>query len=365
MSRVYPSWSIQALADRLSRIERRQDNQDRRGAWTYDDEGNGGSSGDVVTKTGTATVASGTTYEDVPHNLTVIPASGAITVSPANSVAAATDWWLSNFELATFRINVAAAPTEHARFHWHGHVVAAPLPTDGPASIAGLQYWFDAQVLDLGDGASIALWDDLSGNNLDLEQPTSGQQPIYVASAINSLPAVRFDGTDDRMRLLTPDGVKAATAKTIFAVYQGRAGGNYNLVISTRLGPDGESNQNGGYIFLTDDSPQRILYTQIAATDVTATTTESDGVPYAVALRTADNGTDVSIRKGGAEQPLSGTTTGLGNTEDAASYTSVGNQGGTGGWGSFDLGEVFAYDRRLSDLEVAEMESYLSDRWGL
>jgi hypothetical protein len=50
----------------------------------------------------------------------------------------------------------------------------------------------------LSDGDDVTAWSDASVNGVDLAA-ASGEEPTYVASAVNSLPAVHFDGTASRM----------------------------------------------------------------------------------------------------------------------------------------------------------------------
>lgn len=48
-------------------------------------------------------------------------------------------------------------------------------------------------------GDPVARWRDKSGNDVHLTQATSGYRPSWIAGAIGSRPAVRFDGTDDHL----------------------------------------------------------------------------------------------------------------------------------------------------------------------
>lgn len=52
------------------------------------------------------------------------------------------------------------------------------------------------------DGA-VARWEDKSGNARHFTQSTSGRRPMRKTAVQNALDIVRFDGTDDSMRLLT------------------------------------------------------------------------------------------------------------------------------------------------------------------
>lgn len=84
------------------------------------------------------------------------------------------------------------------------HVLAAKQPVAGgydPLSIAWHSaYWAeDPNWTNPGDGNAVTTWDDASGNGRSVTQGTSGKRPLYRASvaALNSQPAVDFDGTDD------------------------------------------------------------------------------------------------------------------------------------------------------------------------
>lgn len=73
---------------------------------------------------------------------------------------------------------------------------AASLPSD----ISGLQLWYKAdQITGLVDADPVTTWTDLGALLKDLTQVTAGNKPSYRTNVVNSLPVVRFDGTDDRM----------------------------------------------------------------------------------------------------------------------------------------------------------------------
>jgi hypothetical protein len=78
-----------------------------------------------------------------------------------------------------------------------------------PASISGLALWLDATsgLFDATsggspvttDGASVARWEDRSGNGRNASQATSGNRPILKTSVQNGKNGIRFDGIDDCM----------------------------------------------------------------------------------------------------------------------------------------------------------------------
>jgi hypothetical protein len=84
-------------------------------------------------------------------------------------------------------------------------------------SLTGLAAWYKAESIGVGDGNPVSQWNDSSGNANHITQATAGKKPTYIAaSTINSLPAVRFDNTNDKVLLLAaPTGFGAATGVTI------------------------------------------------------------------------------------------------------------------------------------------------------
>lgn len=69
-----------------------------------------------------------------------------------------------------------------------------------PRSIANLAAWYNAS-----DTASLTMetgvrqWSDISGNGRHLDQTTLNNQPAVANSAINSRPAIDFDGSNDSL----------------------------------------------------------------------------------------------------------------------------------------------------------------------
>ena len=65
-------------------------------------------------------------------------------------------------------------------------------------------------------GSSVSMWADQSGSGADAEQSVAANQPTLVQNAINGMPAVDFDGTDDFMTFTLP--INDLTGMTIFLV---------------------------------------------------------------------------------------------------------------------------------------------------
>jgi hypothetical protein len=80
---------------------------------------------------------------------------------------------------------------------------------------ASAALWFDASDASTIDESSSAVseWRDKSGNNRHLAQANTGNQPTLTANALNSMPAIVFDGADDFLQSTAAgcDGVNNVT----------------------------------------------------------------------------------------------------------------------------------------------------------
>ena len=83
-----------------------------------------------------------------------------------------------------------------------------------------LHFRADAGVGSLSDGDPVSLWQDQSGNGLDLSQATAGQMPTYHTNVLCGLPAIRFDGNDyfTRTSVLGSAFTSTGYDSTIFVV---------------------------------------------------------------------------------------------------------------------------------------------------
>lgn len=60
-----------------------------------------------------------------------------------------------------------------------------------------------------GGSGFIVTWYDQSGNGFDISEAVEANQPLYVASGINSKPTVRFDGSNDTL-------IRASVSSSVF-----------------------------------------------------------------------------------------------------------------------------------------------------
>lgn len=259
------------------------------------------------------------------------------------------------------------------------------LPVDAPPftpdSIAGMELWLDAQDISTlwqdtagtvpvtNDLHSVLHWDDKSPNAYSF---TAGGAPAaYNATAgLNGNPSVRFGGSQG----LGSTGLNLIDTVTVFVVVElfttpgvgvaysvwrlNDAGGpTYQEYLPINIGgyqPHSFKGDHGGTAAgvgvadALDTSPHRITYTfnNGDPTLPASYTFSIDGVTKTVLTSGNFGGAPGDIASiGGRMVPLGPTFSGLGMS----------------GW----IGEVIAYNSVLSAPDIANVEAYLSAKWGI
>jgi hypothetical protein len=214
-----------------------------------------------------------------------------------------------------------------------------------PTNISGCQLWLDAaDDTTISIGTGVSQWNDKSGNERHLTQSTGANQPAYSLAAVNGLNAISFDGTNDYMD---------SGAFTINAPH--------TIVFAEKI--DGTDNT-------------QVLFDQISGNNIAIYVFSSP---------------DFRATAGGSDIPV-----GLfdGNTKahylaidgDAGYYTRNNESKITNNWGSpsltsFRIGannalttgafmngfalEAIIYNKKLSDTELTQVQTYLSNKWAI
>ena len=205
-----------------------------------------------------------------------------------------------------------------------------------PAPIeAGLAYWLDAtdaSRITLA-GSNVTTWADSSPAGVDFTQAVASQRPVYVTNAINGLPAVRFNGTTNKLA-----ATKTATCQTVFIVNTVKGYVDFDGIwgkdstVNIRLssanswyypGNGNDFAYNGGQMYVNGVSNS--LFTA--------------STPHLLSVISAT--------------PRTSITTALG------SFTTT----GPNRWFNGDIGEVLVYNSALSTNDRQRVEAYLSAKW--
>lgn len=246
------------------------------------------------------------------------------------------------------------------------------------ASLKNLELWMETTMessftpTEAADSSSVTTWYDLNpqvSNKNNAVQTESAKKPVYAGSAINGMPALRFNGTSSYLKF-TGQGF-----------YSGSAGAT-TFVVATHSGSD------TGSVFRSS-----ALFVSIGLGSVTGdTTTVKCGRSYNSATSSAGsfspasapaitkgqpvictsryNGAQVQGWTNGASPDTADSLTGniAAATSDVAIgalTTTVGATTNSSEHLSGYIGEIIFFSRALSQKEMDVVETYLSKKWGI
>ena len=217
-----------------------------------------------------------------------------------------------------------------------------------PSDIAGLQVWFQGDLLSGSDGSAVSTWDDSSTNNRDATQGTGGAQPTLQTAELNGLNVVRFDGGD----FLVTSAFTQAAQWTMFAVAKRTGGGTPAGIMNTRAG-------TGHAALRWTAATTMNAYAQVAAggNNQDDQAALSNVWQIYVARR---NTTTVQVWVDGVSDGSTGT--GAGPTPTEVLTIGVGFAGPTEQL-TGDIAEFFYFNSALSAGDRVSMQDYLTAKW--
>ena len=227
-----------------------------------------------------------------------------------------------------------------------------------------LQLWFKADAgVTTGGGGAVTEWQDQSGKANHAIAVDEATAPALAAGAINSLPAIRFDGVDDSLQVPDSEGVSFAGDVTSFFVVKMDDFGTYRSVWAKTAGGGGNLPAPTDFYTLPGSGiPQ--VYRGDGTFDNLAASQGSS------ALRAGSfdlvgfsaSGATVSHFLNGAPNGSGNTTAG---TADGDNPLFIGSR--TDGVTRLkgDLAELLIYDTALSSADLQNVQLYLAGRYGL
>ena len=224
-----------------------------------------------------------------------------------------------------------------------------------PDMLTGLAVWLDASQLGLADGASVAVWSDLSGaNNHGNVVAGSFAPPTLKANVLRGLPVVRFVTQGGKVRGTCPTvttnltvvylvrrwGPTAGRAFTV--TYPGSA--SYNFLVGYHTSSADWMYDNGNVnppLGWVGDQQNPPTAWRLYGADATSTPVYKS--------RFFIDGVQTGVDWGGGQ--------GMGGTYNLSGYAD------TEETMDCDIAEFILYDRKLTDVERIKVENYMREKW--
>jgi len=216
------------------------------------------------------------------------------------------------------------------------------------------------------DASAITDWYDINPQNSLKNSFAATNKPSYALSAINGLPAVKFNGTNNVMNSTNFSNI-ITNSVTVFAVVKLPAAVAAQPIIAKRVGASanfqfGTGTAAAGWQFCDSTCP-----TNYAAGSNAAVSANGSYVASVVynGTSTASTSTSTGItffQNGALANAIQNTTTSP-STSVAGSLT-LGGDGVSGFFGGH-IGEVIVFDRAIKKEERQSIEGYLGKKWGI
>jgi autotransporter-associated beta strand protein len=279
-----------------------------------------------------------TLRNDTPAGITLSPKDGALRVSLADGASAFAVSQASGDALYAGTAAAYTGPTELAG--GTARVVPPALPVT-----KGLNYRLDASdraSLTLDPDGRVDAWRDAALGGITFAATNAAFRPLYAASAINGLPAVRFDGATSQLK-----ADRNTAAQTVFLVLLpqqpmprlgGVWGSNLGQDVGVRINTAANGTSYGNDNFQSGSNSRSV-----------------NGAPDTAFTYTAPH-QYTSVRASGAASGFAA----LGyywHGQDASETTHR-------YWNGY-VGEVLCYSRALADSERAAVEAWLMAKWGV
>ena len=248
-----------------------------------------------------------------------------------------------------------------------------PPPPFTPAAITDLAVWLDASDSTTllasttdstlaAENGEVARWVDKSSNALAAIQDTAGSRPTRRVAVQNGLGILRFDGTNDTLRI---PSITLQSYCTVFVVSSTSAPASSSTRFYMEHGPT--TNSNPGFFFIGTDSTAWAI-NRGALHNGPSRLLDWMGNGWGIAGFRYD-GAGIVYRNGGlVADDTSNTTTSQPNTP-VTTFLNIAARMALTGTPSLplngDIGEIVIYNRPLTLAERQQVEGYLAEKWAL
>jgi hypothetical protein len=215
----------------------------------------------------------------------------------------------------------------------------------------GLITWLmadDGVVLSSGN---VSQFSDRSGSLNDATQSNAGNRPGYSTSAINNLPAVTFNGSNQFLSL--PPGFSSFSGAAIFLVMRANAVAAGARMLD--LG-NGATSNNVNVQEPTNTGASFYVYNGSTASSVTSSNAITLG-QFQLLEITHNGTTTAAISTNSVQGATSSSMNGINSVVRSSNFIGQGSAGGNYFNGS--LAECLIYNRAVTSLEKAAIEAFL------
>lgn len=259
----------------------------------------------------------------------------------------------------------ATAANNHSYYYVVSGVNAAgESPNSAEVSVnpISLVAWFRADAItNVASGSPLPVWNDVTGNGWVATQPVGTNEPLYIADAMNGLPVVRFNATNDDYLWFYRPIQDNFTIVCVFQSTQGLGSGTlyYQGAGLVNAEVTGQVNDFGTCLFANGEVAAG---TGNPDTAVDSATGYNNGHPHVMVLIRTESTGYILLYMDGTEDGLK-----VAGTQSLTSPNQIvmGAQQTIGNFLSGDIAEVQIYNTALSGAALLDVENALKCKYGI
>ena len=230
-----------------------------------------------------------------------------------------------------------------------------------PLNIASLEAWWDAS--DAGSitasAGRVSQWNDKSGNGYHATQTIEPQRPTTGVGSINGLNALRFAVVSGTGNALVSSVSSSMPEVTVAAVINRFAQGQTYPTVT--CGSVSGSFQTGLDRYGDDSGIQQSSARTNVAWIVRSASGKAAGVARQWMWTFSDSANVGTLR---ADRAANGSAAHGGSLATGAT-TIIGYNYSSSGWLQGDIGELIMCSSVLTGTDLTDLETYLTDKWGI
>ncbi|NJK91334.1 MAG: hypothetical protein HC904_05570 [Blastochloris sp.] len=231
----------------------------------------------------------------------------------------------------------------------------------------GLKLWLRADSMAGSSGTAVSLWEDQSGNGVNVSQGAAGNRPNLQTSVINGKAVIRFDGSNDFMQGNVNSTLKPSN-HTIIAVAKRAANSAWPYIISLPYRSTGWTMPfNSWNLACGSNSDDKAQASVALSSSLRSSISSASGIALntAAIYATSFDGYNHKLFLNGKldQNVFVGGAIAYGDAQEF----NVGSRGvySNGEYLNGDIAEILFYNRQLTREEKQAVEQYLANKYGI
>ncbi len=227
-----------------------------------------------------------------------------------------------------------------------------------PTDLSALEVWWDAsQLISLAEGGDITTFVDVGGKGRNPVQTNASFKPIFRDSVQHGLSVARFVASQDRFQGQDWEVHSNTNGLTVWAVLSA-TGGTADVIVSKYDAGGGQRQ----WILGTDAWNIQDNIGAFSATTIATYSGDLDGDGWTSVVGLWLPGAAPYARINGVlDATAAASVTDIGDGSADIWFGSLPSTGGFGG----DIGEIGMVSAELTGADLANLESYLANKWGI